>query len=145
MCTRQPAWSHSILLCSHPGCLQALPENLWLQNASKSQPTQTLIIPVLGVPYYFPNHTLKHRSLRLSSRSKSAFQKIPPIPLPMASEQSFHLGVAFLGTSDGTQQLPWWNNYMHISRRDYPEAFCVLVSLKTYFKLAFTQTLTSER
>lgn len=145
LCTKQPAWSHCILLCSHPGCLQALPRYLWLWNTSQSQPTQTLIIPVLRIHYYFPNHTLKHRSILLSSRSMSALHKIPHSLLPRASEQSFHLGVAFLATSDGTWQLPWWNNYMHVSRRDYPEALCVWVSLKIYFKQVLTQTLTGER
>lgn len=116
--------------CSVPSWLPtSSARELWLQKASKPQPTQTLIVPVLGVPYCFPNHTWKHFFLPGLS-----LHKIPHILLPMASEQSFHLGEAFLGTSDGTRQLPWWNDYTHVSRRDYPEVLCVLVSLETYIK-----------
>lgn len=77
MCKHWFVYKAASMVPQHPALFPSwLPASsareLWLQNASKSQPTQTLTVPD---PYCFPNHTLKHRSFLLSSRSRSGLHK----------------------------------------------------------------------
>lgn len=106
LCINQPAWSHSIPLCSYPGCLPALSMYLWLQgstNSSRMHPNLSLhnllLFQSWGSHIFSQNLLIMPWSILLFSRSKPAFHKITHFLkdlLPMASEQSFHLVVVFL-------------------------------------------------